>query len=469
MTERAKAAPTKDFFLYMLTKDIALSDCILDLLDNAVDGARRHSAQANDGGQAQSNRSQERVVSAADSSTQDTNSGQYAPYTVDITLDADRFKIRDNCGGMSVAQARDYAFRFGRHRDANAGPAGSIGLYGIGMKRAIFKMGMSIRVASSTADEAFEVPIDVAAWASTPEEDPDEWTFPLEVEAPATAAGTTVEVRDLYAQVAEEFADAKFREDLERTIARDYSFYLQQGLTVRVGDDAVAPYAYAFGEGVEFEAVNFSYEDGGVRVVITAGMAAAPPEDDSAEAMEDAKDANVAYYGWFVACNDRIVLAGDKSARTVWGDEGFTYWHPQYNGFMGLVSFHADDPNSLPWTTTKRDVDVASPLYRRAVVKMKEVTRAYVAYTNRRKGDLETARQMEKDTTPTLIGKVAARETLRVPTLTRRSDVATTTISYTVIKREKQDVAEALGNRFLSNKDVGLRTFEYFREREVGE
>jgi hypothetical protein len=33
----AKAYPSKAFFIEMLTRDITLSDCILDLLDNSVD------------------------------------------------------------------------------------------------------------------------------------------------------------------------------------------------------------------------------------------------------------------------------------------------------------------------------------------------------------------------------------------------------------------------------------------------
>ena len=34
-------APTKAFFVNMLTKDIELEDAVLDLLDNCVDGALR--------------------------------------------------------------------------------------------------------------------------------------------------------------------------------------------------------------------------------------------------------------------------------------------------------------------------------------------------------------------------------------------------------------------------------------------
>ena len=35
------ASPTKEFFIKMLTRDIALEDAILDLLDNCLDGIVR--------------------------------------------------------------------------------------------------------------------------------------------------------------------------------------------------------------------------------------------------------------------------------------------------------------------------------------------------------------------------------------------------------------------------------------------
>lgn len=36
---RAAANPTKEFFVSMLTRDISIEDCILDLIDNSVDAA----------------------------------------------------------------------------------------------------------------------------------------------------------------------------------------------------------------------------------------------------------------------------------------------------------------------------------------------------------------------------------------------------------------------------------------------
>ena len=40
-SDTAKAVPTKQFFVSMLTRDISLDDAILDLIDNCLDGALR--------------------------------------------------------------------------------------------------------------------------------------------------------------------------------------------------------------------------------------------------------------------------------------------------------------------------------------------------------------------------------------------------------------------------------------------
>jgi hypothetical protein len=121
---RANANPSKSFFIAMLTRDIDLVDCILDLLDNSVDGI---SEAARRGGR------------------QLALQRPFAGHRVNITYDRNHFAIVDASGGIPIQVAEEYAFRFGRPDDAPPLNEGTIGLYGIGMKRAIFKMGNVIR------------------------------------------------------------------------------------------------------------------------------------------------------------------------------------------------------------------------------------------------------------------------------------------------------------------------------------
>jgi len=159
----------------MLTRDIALEDCILDLLDNSVDGA-----WSLEGG---------RPLTLGDT----TNLSEYS---IKIELTPEKFIIHDNCGGISLDDAAAYAFTFGRSEDADT-DSFSIGIYGIGMKRAIFKLGRKINIRSTYKDasgnlQSFRVPIDVDTWVSGPNE--NNWDFDIEPDEPLAEPGVRIEI-----------------------------------------------------------------------------------------------------------------------------------------------------------------------------------------------------------------------------------------------------------------------------------
>jgi hypothetical protein len=437
MPEKADAHPTKEFFVKMITKDIQLDACILDLLDNCLDGA--NSVIATRSAQAEP---------------------RYEGFWAEITIDPNEFKVADNCGGISIEEAKNYAFRFGRRPDTPPEADYSIGLYGIGMKRAVFKIGKDIDIQSSTATESFVVSIKVDDWLRS-----GDWDFDLEPKAPLETAGTTIQINDLHEEIRGEFNDAVFVNKLRSSIARDYSIFLQKGFTVKVNDSRVVPYEFKLRESEQFVPVKQEYDDDSIHVEITAGMAGLPSDDSSAESPENSIP-EVDYYGWFVLCNDRVVIAADKSSATVWGDEQFPVWHPQYNGFMGIASFRSARPELLPWTTTKRDIDLNDATYRRALRIMKEVTRQYIDYTTQRKTDLEAAKELERNTRFVPLVEVVPSIRMVLPTLSRADVVH---ISYQKPRQKVLRAAEALGNRAMPYKQVGSEAFDYFYDRKVEE
>ena len=143
---KVDASPAKAFFVEMITRDIELQDAILDLLDNCIDGVRRLGRTRGE--------------------------HPYQGYHAHITFSEDEFVIEDNCGGIPYDVAQRYAFMMGRPAEYAGGKAGTIGVYGIGMKRAIFKMGRSCVVFSDTQQKAFEVEI-TKAWL----DDDQNWTL----------------------------------------------------------------------------------------------------------------------------------------------------------------------------------------------------------------------------------------------------------------------------------------------------
>lgn len=436
----AKADPTKEFFIDMITRDIGLDECIFDLLDNSIDGAYR-------------NRNQD---------------GRLDGFYAEINVYADSFAIYDNCGGMKLSDATDYAFHFGRRADAPKDSDRSIGLYGIGMKRAVFKIGKEITIQSSTASnpsEAFSTTIEVEKWAQS-----SDWDFTLEQLQTPEFVGTKIDITKLKESVGAEFGDELFVKALRTNIGRYYSFFIEDGFKIKVNGVTVKQHIFGVRSSDEIEPYVDSYTDKetGVKVRIVSGLAGTPPDDASDP---DLVGRNTSNWGWFVVCNNRVVLAGDKTDKTVWGDGTFPSWHPQYNGFMGIVFFESDKPGELPWTTTKRQIDETVPVYRRAVVGMRDATRTYLSYTNTRKSSLEQAKTIEgkADYVPVKTATPTTVKSMKLPTYAAKPKIKMANILYQKPVDQVEKAAAALGNKSLSYKDVGIKTFEYFYENEVSE
>ena len=437
MKDFADASPTKQFFIRMITRDIRLEDCILDLIDNSLDGATR-------------------IIHKKSPPPDEV--AKFAGFEISLSIDGE-FSISDNCGGIGVKLAKEVAFHFGRPKGAPPDKDFMIGLYGIGMKRAMFKLGKLIKIESSTKEDAFKMTIDVDAW-----EKKIEWNFEMNVVKPWTPVGTSIQIPTLTREVQAQIKDSTFVSELRRLIARDYAFFLQKQLTIKVNKSPVAPLPFTLREGGEIAPFKEVYTDEGVSVQISAGLAGIPPDDSSAESKISETD----LYGWFVLCNDRVVVAADKTSRTVWENEDFPVWHPQYNGFLGVASFSSTDASKLPWTTTKRDLDIQSPIYKRAITRMKQVTNKFIAYTTRRKADLEAAKAKEKATEKVSVYEIRANPELRLPTLSIRPTRQLANICYQVPKSEVKEVASSLGNANMTATRVGKETFRYYQKRELG-
>jgi hypothetical protein len=336
---------------------------------------------------------------------------------------------------------------------------GGIGLYGIGMKRAIFKIGSNAEIVSD-ADTCFKVSVDVEEWAKK-----DDWDFTYEGCASTSEKGTRITIMNLNPGIGAAFSDPVFRNGLLKLIARDYAFYIDKGFSIRVCGYLVPSYKYQMKSGGEIEPAFESYEDDGVEVRIVAGLVDDLPDDVPDELTPDKVDR----FGWYVVCNDRVVLAADKSEKTIWGEDGYKVWHPQYNGFAGFVFFDCKDQRKLPWTTTKREVDGSSPLYQRALAKMKAVTNDFSAYTNRRKADLNAAKEAEKGSSQVDVRSFHKSQPLKLPTLSESSvEEQLANIMYRRPMREISEIRDHLGNQAMTYRDIGTFTFEYYRKMELG-
>lgn len=359
----------------MLTRDIKLEDAILDLLDNCVDGILR---------------SKKRLSGAK----------PYRGFHAEIEFSRDSFSISDNCGGIPWA-LHEYAFRMGRPAAAAASPRGSVGVYGIGMKRAIFKMGRHCLISTHTDQGGYEVEIK-PDWIA----DEAEWTLPVRAARKTMEEdGTTIIIGSLYPGISASFSDdAKaFGAVVEGAVASHYAFIIDKGFEVTINGDAVRPeptritFEAKRGRAPGIRPYIFKTTDDGVDVFLAVGFTRnIPSEDEVADAQRETRYSSLDA-GWTVLCNERAVLYADRTILTGWGEAGVPRYHTQFIAISGIVEFKSDDPAKLPTTTTKRGIDASSALYIRTKQKMREGMRIFTEYTNKWKGRAdESKRHMER-------------------------------------------------------------------------
>jgi Histidine kinase-, DNA gyrase B-, and HSP90-like ATPase len=229
--------PFKDFFINMLIRDLQLHDAIADLVDNSVDSARALVARA---------------ITGPTSPEDRLRKFRLDNLEVNISMSPDAFAIADNCGGMEAQVARRRAFRFGRDPEAAPTP-GSVGRFGIGMKRALFKIGRNINVKSVARKSDFVLDIDVDSWASPAKQ--NEWEFKFielhessakqAISHPRSKRGLTIRITNLNPDVAEKFGDdtldmktgTTFASDLGDRLSSQNLFNINRGLTININGE----------------------------------------------------------------------------------------------------------------------------------------------------------------------------------------------------------------------------------------
>lgn len=392
--DRAAASPTKQFFVSMLTRDINLADAILDLVDNCLDGALRLA---------------------------DGHDVDYPKHFVKIVLATDHFSIEDNCGGIPREVAKNYAFKMGRETDDERDlDTETIGMYGVGMKRAIFKMGREALVRTRYGDDTFEVPI-TSDWLDAKDWEPLSINEPTESDEMLAEPGTKIYVGKLNEGVLRHFASEAFENEVRTAISEHFTMFLQWGLKVELNGKPVVP--------VYVEVLVSQREDGpapfifqktiddvlvSITVGLNSGRSLGDDDDDDAGFERDRSSATA---GWTILCNDRAVIVGDKSRLTGWGD-GIPLYHPQFSIITGIIEFRSKNADRLPVTTTKRALDTSSNVWLESLVKMKEGMRIWTSYTNQWKNHPRSDQSSHwEDARPFSLGEaiaaVAARSSVK--------------------------------------------------------
>jgi len=433
---KVDAEPTKEFFVSMLVRDIELIPALVDLVDNSVDGARRLRGS-------------------------DRFDGLY----VRIDATPDTFRIQDNCGGIAIDTARRYAFRFGR-TDKTPQLPHSVGQFGVGMKRALFKLGPDFEIRSVEATSDFVLKVNVPEWAAQPS-----WNFEFEdhhegVEHDLTETGTTITVQPLHPEVSADFALDSFLPRLREELRLKHRESLGRGLRISLGTHSITTEPFTL---LQSERIHPAY-----RTLSFNGSASAPVTVNLYTGVSDSAPQDA---GWYVFCNGRLILGPDRTNITVWGEgrgRQIPSWHTQFSRFRGFAFFESDDARRLPWTTTKVGVDGNSPIWRAVRRELVVMTRPVIDLLNaidwerpvlEGEENVERLEEMVLDARPIVLEAIPTSDRFVAPERARlEAPPATSSIQYRRLESEIATVKSLLN--VTTNREVGDRTFQYFLDVE---
>ena len=315
--------PTKKFFIDSITRDISIDKCIEDLIDNSIDGAKKCKQKDN-----------------------------YEDYFIRIHFSKKTFTIEDNCGGISLEEAKQYAFRFGNNDD-NLKSYSSSG-FGIGMKRAFFKIGKNINVESATEDSKFIVKLDVDKWLKE-----EAWTIVVESKNNVGfKIGTKIQVTKINKTISNIFNKKDFELKLRKLVEKNYRNYINKGLKIVINQIELNKKII---NQEEVYTKNYIFKDMNVDIRVMRGEVS----------LEDS--------GWYIQLNEKIVVSADKGELTGWGLENnygvkVEEYSPDFYKFRGYVYAKSENPLVLPYTTTKDGIDKDTEEYMFILYKIMEAS-----------------------------------------------------------------------------------------------
>lgn len=430
--ETVNASPTKRFFIAVLIKDINFLDAIVELVDNSVDSARTESGTAN-----------------------------ISSKIIEIAYDKKQFSIKDNAAGISIDKAKNYVFRFGRPPNAPPTP-GSVGEFGVGMKRALFKIDRHFEVESWTKTEHVRVVVDVGKWESGPEEDPNSWTFPMPVAEKKRSpdSRTCITSKKLAEYSVEQLSSENFGTLLMLTLKHKHTQSLNEGLTITVNGKNVGAEADTLLLSDELKPICYSETMQVSKKTVTVRMIVGIGDDKLAKA------------GWYVFCNGRQIERAEKTEKTGWNttyddDQKTPRIHWQYRRFRGYLFFESDAQDALPWNTTKTGLDVEAAAYQRVKNEMLGAMRQVIDFLNQVDAESESEEKpllaMLESASSTVLSSLPESRNF-VSKLSPNRPEKKMGISYAVPAKIGQLVKDELG--VSTGKEVGEQTFYYYVKSE---
>jgi hypothetical protein len=437
VTDKITAYPRKKLFIEVLTQDVRAKSCILDLIDNSVDSYIRNKIQDK--------------------------------REIELIISENEFEIFDTCGGINKEFLKTNVFRFGAENLNREDP--TLGMYGIGMKRSIFKIGNNITLETDDGKDYSLMELDVKQWEDKNEQD---WDIPFETDNTTlngTLPYTRIKITNLHKDISEKFSLVTFQNDITATLKRTYCLIIKDQISFKLNkielepDKLIVPYDKDYSPSVHIE----DYQNINIHIICFL-------DPSKGTRLKDA----VNTIGWNIFCNNRLILANDITPVTGWiggTDKSLLpKYHTIFNEFRGIVFLKSNNPFNLPLNTSKDNLNIEDKNYHYILNKMIITARPVIDYLTKKYNSekeeedaIEDAIEQNIDLTYNPSETKQANEITQPSTFNAPPQKSTkkdllARISYT----QKKDLVDKVKTFFevSSNKEVGEKTFEYFIERE---
>lgn len=331
--------PSKEVVVNSLTRDISIDACIFDLIDNSIDAARDTIFKLNPG---------------LDVNLPPEN---YGNFEIILAVDGSSLEISDNCGGIPASLLESSVLRFGEKSSHSLG----IGVFGVGLNRAIFKIGKHTDITTDTGIERCHVEIKTDEYLDSPD-----WKLPATKMPTKGKVGTTIKTTGLSNETSQLFADDEWVDKLRRETGIRYGKHISKNLKIEINKKEVEPIIVEIRQDSPYSSQSKFFRHETTAIYIEAGQHKKHRFPAEPDYIKDANAELTGEYGWTVYCNERAIVIADKSRKTGWVHK----FHSEFNGFVGNIYFTDSNPANLPWNTSKTDVDLNNPAYQLALEDM---------------------------------------------------------------------------------------------------
>ena len=322
------ATPSKRLFLSIIA-DYDLSRAICELVDNGLDVWVR--------------------------------SGRKGDIEIEVTVDLEQkvIVVRDSAGGLPKSELQNIV---GPGQTGSAPDDETIGLFGVGTKRAVVALAQDIKIATRHGKgKTYQLEFD-DNWIAD-----EDWNLPYYEVDDIAPGSTIVSLQRLRVPVDRRIVDT-LRDHLCATYAK---FLTLPQVTIKLDGKSLRPVFFdKWSYPPDFEPRHFQGElmtaDGrAVRVSAYAGLSS-----ESSPATGE--------YGVYFYCNDRLIA---RALKTI--DVGFIKGfaglpHPKVSLARVIISLNGD-ARSMPWNSSKSDISTKHEVFQALQAWMMQAVKDYAA------------------------------------------------------------------------------------------